>query len=204
MITKPGLTLPSATASLNNCLPATEILKWGQTLRTWNLQKIAKQTEDFCIEDLRSAFELQKMLTLFTQGLGDGEQNGSMKTVTRTSTSGSRPSKSLKVRRLDSTLTPRSFDASNPPTSRLTNGTLEQIYTRLMAKVLVERAMGASGMAMPIFGLFTDPDTSRDLIRQDPELRADFRFAYDGQRRSGAVGACRWEWNAATTVSRTS
>src|SRR4051812_31434496 len=25
----------------NNCLPTPEILKWGQTLRTWNLQKIA-------------------------------------------------------------------------------------------------------------------------------------------------------------------
>ncbi len=166
--------------STNNCLPATEILKWGQTLRTWNLQKIAKQTEDFCIEDLRSAFELGKMLTMFTQGLGTvskrvwetRNQNEYVRLASFKITEG--PQAGFNI---DTT----SFDASNPPTSRLTNGTLEQIYTRLLGEGAGGDAMGNSGVAMPIFGLFTDPDTSRDLIRQDPELRADFRFAYDGK-----------------------
>jgi hypothetical protein len=108
---------------LNNCLPATEILKWGQTLRTWNLQKIAKQSEDFCIEDLRSAFELQKILTLFTQGLG---------TVTKRVLENRNQNEYVRLSQFKITEGPQAgfnidttaFDPANPPTSRLTNGTL--------------------------------------------------------------------------------
>lgn len=164
--------------SSNLCLPATEILKWGQTLRTWNLQKIAKQTEDFCVEDLRSAFQLQKMLTLFTQGLGTVSkrvwENRNQNEYIRIS---SHKLTEKAVIDLEAT----SFVAGTPPTSRLTNGTLEQIYNRLVGEGAGEDAMGSSGRAMPVFGLFTDPNTSRDLIRQDPELRADFRFAFEGK-----------------------
>src|SRR5438132_9439843 len=70
-------------------------------------------------------------------------------------------------------------DPTNPPTSRLLNGTLEQVYIRLIqdGAYLDEGAIGRGMNDQPIFQLFTDATSSRDLIRQDPELRMDFRYA---------------------------
>ncbi len=162
----------------NNCLPSPEILKWGQTLRTWNLQKIAKQTEDFCIEDLRTAFQLGQMLGEFTKGLTTVSQrtwaNRNRNEYIRLA--------SHKVTERDVlNLEASSFDPSNPPTSRLTNGTLEQIYLHLLGDGAGGDALGFGGGSTPSFGLFTDPTTSRDLLRQDSALRSDFQFAYQGK-----------------------
>ncbi len=163
----------------NNCLPATEILKWGQTLRTWNLQKIAKQTEDFCIEDLRSAFQLGQMLQEFTKGLSVVSQRV-MANRNRNEYIRLAAHKITEKAVLD--LDAAAFDASNPPTSRLTNGTLEQIYLRLLGEGAGGDALGFGAGSQPVFGLFTDPTTSIDLARQDTALRSDFNFAYQGSK----------------------
>jgi len=161
----------------NNCLPDTEKLKWGQTLRTWNLQKIAKETEDFCIEDLRSAFSLSKVLQNYTNGLSDVTrkvwENRNRNEYVRLSTHKVSERSPLN---LDTT----TFDASSPPTSRLTNGTLEQIYNRLLGEGAGGSSIGMSGTNTPVFSLFTDNGTHRDLMRQDSALRTDFQFAYMG------------------------
>ena len=161
----------------NNCLPDTEILKWGQTLRTWNLQKIAKETEEFCIEDLRSAFALTKVLQSYTSGLSDvtkktwenRNRNEYVRLAAHKVTERS-------ILDLDAT----SFNAASPPTSRLTNGTLEQIYNRLLSEGAGGSAIGMAGANEPVFTLFTDHTTRRDLMRQDNALRTDFQFAYMG------------------------
>lgn len=162
----------------NNCLPPTELLKWGQTLTTWNLQKIAKETERFCIEDLRSAFQLQRMLELFTQGLATVTkrvwENRNQNEYVRLSAHKVTEKAALD---LDAT----SFSAGSPPTSRLTNGTLEMIYARLLSEGAGAFAFGNNGGAAPVFGLLTDMATSRDLMRQDTALRSDFQFAYMGK-----------------------
>lgn len=165
--------------SSNQCLPPVEILKWGQTLRTWRLQKIAKQTEEFCIEDLRTAFELQKVLSNYTNGLQrvsqwvwenrDRNEYVSMCLHKVTETSNAT---------FDINTT--AFDATKPPTSRLTNGTLERIYSQLIREGAGADAMGDTSGGAPVFGLMSDENTFRDLYRQDPDLRNDFRFAYEG------------------------
>jgi hypothetical protein len=43
--------------------------------------------------------------------------------------------------------------------------------------VATSGAIGKGANDQPIFALFTDATTSRDLIRQDPDLRQDFRYA---------------------------
>jgi hypothetical protein len=168
-----------SSGSTNNCLPPSEIIKWGQTLRTWNLQKIAKQTEDFCVEDLRSAFQLQKMLTLFTRGLGTVSrrvlENRNQNEYVRIS------SHKVTEKATNFDINATSFVASDPPTSRLTNGTLEYIYQWLIAEGAGEDAMGSSGGNSPVFGLFTDSNTSSDLLRQDSALRADVQYAFMGK-----------------------
>ena len=163
--------------SSNNCLPPTEKLTWGQTLRTWNLQKIAKETEDFCIEDLRSAFQLGKMLTQYTSGLAGVTQKV---WANRNRNEYVRLSSHKVTERSILDLDASSFNAASPPTSRLTNGTLEQIYNRLIGEGAAGSAIGMSGANTPVFTLITDNTTHRDLMRQDSALRTDFNFAYMG------------------------
>ncbi len=165
--------------STNNCLPSTEILKWGQTLRTWRLQKIAKETEEFCIEDLRSAFQLSKVLANFTSGLStvtrwvweNRDRNEYISLAGHKITEGGQAGFNI-----DAT----SFDATAPPTSRLTWGTLERCYA-IMAREGVF-GVGFNGRGAPVMALMTDENTERDLIRQDPDLRSDFRYSFMGTK----------------------
>lgn len=165
--------------SSNQCLPATEILKWGQTLRTWRLQKIAKQTEEFCIEDLRTAFDLQKILSLYTSGLQrvaqwvweNRDRNEYIAMSAHKVTEGAGNVFSLNS---------SSFNAATPPTSRLTWGTLKQIRSVLIREGAGTDAMGVSGSGAPVFGLMTDENTQDWLIQDAPHGRTDFQFAYEG------------------------
>lgn len=164
----------------NNCLPATEILKWGQTLRTWRLQKIAKETEEFCIEDLRSAFELGKVLQNFTNGL---------KTVARWVWENRDRNEYIAIASHKVTETTNalfdinatSFNAAAPPTSRLTWGTLKRIRTMLLREGAGEGALGFTGSGSPVFGLMTDETTQDFLLNDDPNTRSDFQYAYEGK-----------------------
>lgn len=165
-------------SDVDACLPTPEILNWGQTTRTMRLQRRNIQTPDFCVEDLRTDFQIAQYLNSLLDSL-----TGVTKYVWENR------DRTEYIRLADHKVTETgnvfdinatSFDAANPPTSRLTNGTLEQIYNWLM----MDGAMGSMGMTSanrPIFDLFTDGTTSRDLIRQDPELREDFRFAFMGE-----------------------
>lgn len=163
--------------SSNNCLPPTEIIDWGQSLATWQLQKIAKETKEFCVEDLRSAFELKKILDLHTRGLTgvtrwvweNRDRNEFIRIAQHKVTERGTATFSL-----DDIV----FDPTKPPTSRLTWGTLERIYGRLAREGA--SGIGFNGNSQRVYALMTDEQTIRDLVRDDPELRQDFRFAFEG------------------------
>ncbi len=166
--------------SSNNCLPATEIIKWGQSLVTWGLQKIAKESEEFCIEDLRSAFELAKVLANYTNGLKTVAQwvweNRDRNEYIRLSTH-----KVTETANAGFDINATSFSASSPPTSRLTWGTLKRIRTMLLREGAGEGALGFTGAGSPVFSLMTDETTQDFLLTDDPAVRADFQFAYEGK-----------------------
>lgn len=164
-------------ASTDACLPTPEVLDWGQTTRTMRLQRRNIQTPEFCVEDLRTDFQIAQYLNSLLD---------SLKGVTQYVWENRDRTEYIRLAEHKITETGNSFDfsatsfdAANPPTSRLTNGTLEQIYNWLM----MDGATGSTGKTssgQPIFDVFTDGTTSRDLIRQDPALRADFNFAFMG------------------------
>jgi hypothetical protein len=145
------------------------------------LQRTAKETDEFCVEDLRSIFQLRKTLEGVMSNLAfvtkwvwsNRDRNEYIRIAAH---------KITEAATID--LTDDAHSAATPPTSRLTNGTLQQIYNYLImdgAGVMGADGKngGAIGMAdgMPIFALITDANTSGDLIRQDPEVRQDFRYA---------------------------
>lgn len=162
----------------NNCLPTPEPLQFGQTLTPFTMQRRNLQTENFCINDLQNDFMISQVLSNVMDQL---------ETVTEWVWSNRFQNEYLRL--CDHKVTERQtgFDISatsfnfgtTPPTSRLLQGTLEQIYQQLVldGAVATAGAIGKGANDQPIFALFTDAVTSRDLIRQDPELRMDFRYA---------------------------
>ena len=165
----------------NNCLPTPEILKFGQTLTAFTMYRRNLQTENFCINDLQNDFMIAQTLSNVMDQL---------ETVTEWVWSNRFQNEYLA--NCDHNILETNDHASltdlgkggfnfstTPPGSRLLQGTLEQIYQQLVLDGAIATA-GAIGLGMndqPIFNLFTDAVTSRDLIRQDPDLRMDFRYA---------------------------
>lgn len=168
-------------AGVDACNLDPEILKWGQTTRTMRLQRRHLQTEEVCFEDLRSSFLFERFMRAVGQNL---KFNTDYVWDSRYRDEYIRLAEHKLTENDTFDINADSTDPSEPPTSNLTWGTLEQIWDFLEAE-----GAGMNGVQMgrgattdrPIFDLFTDQTTMRDLIRQDPELREDFRFAYMGE-----------------------
>jgi hypothetical protein len=160
----------------NNCQPTPEVLKFGQTLRSMKVSRRNIQTDDFCINDLAADFQVDQVLANMMNIL---EYVTEWVWMNRYQNEYVRLS-DHKVTELGATfdLNASSFSGAAPPTSRLTD-----IWSRFIHRLIVRRSglnvnVGSGGPTnMPIFEVFTDPNTARDLLRQDPELRMDFRYA---------------------------
>jgi hypothetical protein len=170
-----GQNTPSDGASANQCIIPEEIIHFGQTTQSFRRYSRNVRTDWFCLEDLRDDYNIREMLGAIQTNLGwvshyvieNRLQDEYISLADHKLTE-----------RTDFDIEASSFDPLRPPTSKLTNGTLEQIYQWMMADGIAEEAgIGKTDMSMPVLPLFTDYNTDRDLIRQDPELRADFRYA---------------------------
>lgn len=166
-------------ANIGACDFTAENIKFGQTTRSMRKQKRYFQTDDFCIEDLRDDFQIATFLGGVAKNL-TGVSSYVWATRRRREYIRLCDHKITEGATIDLDATTFNF-VTNPPTSRLTNGTLEQIYDYLYLNgIFVGGSIGMTGQGSPVFTLITDAVTSRDLIRSDPELRSDFRFAFEG------------------------
>lgn len=162
----------------DNCELTPELVEFGQTERTMQMQRRNIQTQEFCVEDLRADHQIQqvakaidKNLAWITDYVWDSRDRREYIRLAE--------HKVTEKATVDINAT--SFVAGTPPTSRLTWGTLEQIYNQLKLEDGGMSAVGRTSNNRPVYDLFTDGNTIRDLIRQDPDLREDFRFAFMGE-----------------------
>ena len=169
----------------NNCLPTPEILAFGQTLTPFTMARRNIQTENFCINDLQNDFMISQVLSNVMDQLetvtewvwSNRFQNEYLNlcghNIIETG------SGALNDVKATAPFTPGTLPNPGSVTSRLVQGTLEQIYSNLVldGAVATSGAVGRGANDQPIFNLFTSAVTSRDLIRQDPDLRMDFRYA---------------------------
>lgn len=170
----------------NNCLPTPEILQFGQTLTPFTMYRRNIQTENFCINDLQNDFMIAQVLSNVMDQLetvtewvwSNRFQNEYLNTALHHITE-SGQGNLVDVGSGPNRFTPALLPSLAGITSRLVQGTLEQIYIQLVldGAVATSGAIGKGQNDQPIFALFTDANTSRDLIRQDPDLRMDFRYA---------------------------
>lgn len=175
----------SSDGTVTACDFTPELVGFGQTTRSMARQKRYIQTDDFCVEDLRSDL----MIEQFLRGVGSN-LSGISKYVwaTRRRSEYSRLAEHKVTERPGINLDATSFVAATPPTSKLTNGTLEQIYDYLYLNgAMSDGSLGKTANGQDVFTLITDANTSRNLIRQDPELRADFRFAFEGMGKNSPL-----------------
>lgn len=174
-------TAPSDGADVDNCTLDPEVVHFGQTKQTVEMFRRNLQTQEFCVEDLRNDFALRKTL----EGV---EKNLRFLSIYVWETYLQARSITLSDHKITEggagvyDLNSTSFSGGNPPTSTLTLGTLEQIYNYLkLDGASMEGSVGSAGLGRPIFDLFTDANTSRDTILQDPDLRQDYRYAFMGK-----------------------
>lgn len=166
----------------NNCVPTPEILKFGQTLRPMKVARRNIQTDDFCINDLANSFQTGKVLDNMMDILSNITEWVWMNRIQNEYLRLSEHKVTEVNNSSNFDITATAHDATKPPTSKLLNGTLERIWSQLVLQgAHGDGAVGWGVNNAPVFELFTDDATSRDLIRQDPELRSDFRFAYMGK-----------------------
>lgn len=179
-------------SSTDACLPTPEVLQWGQTSRAYNVQARNLQTPEFCVEDLRSDYDIERMIDALLNNLewGTGyvweDRNRreyiriSDHKITETAQAGFDVDQTIVNPDLQI-----GFDMNNPPTSQLTVGTLEMIYQALeLDGGPMDGAIGRTDQTdQPVYDFYTDPVTSRNLIRSDPSLRQDFRYAYMGAEK---------------------
>ena len=178
----------STGAGNETCLPTPDVQSFGQTQVQWALSRIALESPDICLEDIRTEFQLEQQLAKSVTGLTQSltwrmemnlfnqYMNNSGNRITCNS---ALPSLSAQA-----TGTSTLFSLANGvPTTPLTQGILDASYLTLLREGAGDGSIGRlSGNGAFIYGLICSPETSRGLIRQNADIRQDINYAFMGDK----------------------
>lgn len=166
---------------VNACLPPADTAQFGATSRQYQPQHMAINTSHFCVRDIQFDWQYADMLAKVTKGFAD---IASWVWASRYT--------SEYVRLAGHKLTlntghglqddPTAYNTSFQPDARLSQGVLNDIYMSLYR----EGADLAEGVdentGEPVFTLITSSETSRHILKGDPTLAQDNRYAYMGSK----------------------
>jgi hypothetical protein len=173
--------------SVNACLPPADTVGFGQTNRNYTPQHMAINTEYFCIRDIQFDFQYVEMLGKITQAFGDisswvwaskftrDQVRLSGHHLTLDKTHGAQD---------DGTVWSGStidYNTSNPPTARPSQGLLNDIYMTLYREAAGEATGLVEDTGEPVFDLILSAEMSRAIIKSDPTLATDNRYAFMGK-----------------------
>lgn len=177
----PWTNVSASTGTGNDaCLPAVDVLGFGQTQKQWQLTRTAVESPDICLEDLRTEFDISQQLGKSTDALTNAIKykleinlvNQYMANCDNRIT-------------VNSNLTAATgtdlFNPTATPTSPLTQGILDNAYMSLVRESAGDGSMGMADGAFQ-YPLVCEPETSRALIFQNADIRQDFRYAYEGTK----------------------
>lgn len=158
----------------NSCIPPVDNVMFSQTLRRTSLYHKAVHSPVFCVTDLLYTGKREAQMRAVEWGLGDMVRlywiNWNRDGFTRWS------NKYVINPALDHT--DETAGLAFPlfaPTSRLTNGVLDYFYNLLTVEQGHRHALSTQN-GRPVYGLITDQNTSRFLIRGDDAIREDFHY----------------------------
>lgn len=191
---------PSTGSGNAACLPAVNLLTTGQTLRQFQLVREAIESPDICLEDLRTDFQLSQQLGITVEMFGNGIRWELEKQSLNAYLSNSNYLVNANSNFQNYLTTPIGanpqtgtvgtgiplWDKQYPPTSGLTQGMLDQVYMNLYRDSFGDGMAGLSD-GVPTYALLTAPETSRSLIKDNPDIRNDFRWAWDGMEHKAEL-----------------
>lgn len=155
------------------CLPPVTKVGLASTTRNYNLSRRALEGPDFCVEDIRFAFQLREQLEAIIDILADytmieweiRDRHEYLRLVKYKVTVGSMA---------ESTATTAPY-FTGCPTSMLTQGVLNRWKVRLLRDGANQSAIGNES-GVPVLTLITDAETSDDLIFRNADIRQDLRW----------------------------
>lgn len=155
------------------CLPPVTKVGIASTTRNYNLARRVLEGPDFCVEDIRFAFQLRDQLEAIIDILADytmieweiRDRHEYLRLVKWKVTAGSMA---------ESTATTAPY-FTGCPTSILTQGMLNRWKVKLLRDGAANSALGSDG-GSPILTLITDAETSDDLIFRNADIRQDLRW----------------------------
>lgn len=178
-----GSATASTDANNNISLPKFANVEFAQTLRTYDLRRVALESPNISLEDLRYPVRRKEQLTqimnilteqtalVWTTRYQDEYIRLAQNKVTPTTVSSTSTLDFATVSGDASSFSPV-VDA----TSKLTQGILRRIYMRLLRDGAGVAAQGKENGA-PVFNLITSAETSDDIIKLNDAIRQDYRFS---------------------------
>jgi hypothetical protein len=160
------------TGTGNNCVPEAQVINFAQTLRTYNLKQTALESPPICVNDLRFTMKRKEQLSNVFSIL---QENTSWAWQERYRDEYTRLAEHKMVA-FGSGLPESS--ASFPltaPNSRLTQGILDRVYMKLVRDGAGNNPMGRQN-GKPEFTIICSPETSDALLRDDANVRNDYRW----------------------------
>jgi hypothetical protein len=156
-----------------SCLPPVTEVDYAQTLLQYQLQHTALQSPPLCVNDLRITFQRKEQLTNMMYVL---TENSAYAWINRYRDEYTRVANHQIIAAAGF---PDGAGAGFPatvPTATLTQGVLRKFYMKLNrdggSLNPLDRENGR-----PVYGLITDAETSENLIKQNMNIREDFRFS---------------------------
>lgn len=176
------------------CLPPTTNLEIGSTTRSFNLFKRVLEGPDFCAEEFRTVFALADRLNRISRSLSNQVQ---LEWEMRDRNEYFRLSKTKVIvdgtQSTDETMaadwdTVATNTGATCPTSQMTQGILDKYRMKLIRDGATPVAFGSTGR--PILGFVADAETLDGIIRNNADIRDDFRWARPMENLS-ALGVSR-------------
>lgn len=168
----------------DECLPPVEKITSGETLRAVSLSHKAIETADFCIEKVRTKTEFNTFLDKITSALA----GVTSWVLTGRYLQGYRSiADHHMVMTLDGPVDADEadnlgYDISTAPNASLSQGVLDDIRTDMLREIGDDDVfMRDSANESTVLPLFIGDELSRNLIKDNDDIRQDVRFAYQGQ-----------------------
>ena len=157
--------------SSSGCVPATNDLVFGESVRNWNLQTKSYQTPCICLDDLKTSFQIESQVSKTVEQLTQ---------LTKTVLDNRRRQEYLRlVPKIQAGYTTEYSGAINTvpvPTTQLSQDQLDVVRVQLIRDGAGHNPLGRENGAA-VLGLITSPETIRALLRNNAELRQDIRYA---------------------------
>lgn len=164
------------------CLPPVTKIETGSTQRSFQLYRRALEGPDFCAEEFRTVFALTERLNRLTDSFSNHvgiewemrDRNEYFRLAkTKVIVDGCPPTQDTDMLATwDAVATAQSATC---PTSQLTQGILDRYRYRLIRDGATPVAHSSTGA--PVLGLISSAETLDGLIRNNADVREDFRWA---------------------------